>query len=170
MTSPYNTSEISKWRRTVYFVRCLGGGPIKIGVSCSPVKRFQVHAGWSPIPLELAAKAPGRMCDENYIHEIFKDFRLHGEWFLPNPKLEALIAQVAATGELPPEFVRELAPRPPGYGLALTKSGKPRKRYERKADPAVMHQRMCEARKRSHARKNIDRQARAAKFQIVWAA
>lgn len=95
------TSLISRRMKTVYFVRPIGGGQVKIGSSLTPYARFKFFAEWAPVPMELAAKAPGRMCDEIFIHRIFHETRMHGEWFAPSERLSALIDEIATTGELP---------------------------------------------------------------------
>lgn len=96
--------------KLVYFMRPVGErGPIKIGCSKIPEHRLRSLEIWSPLKLEIIASAPGSHREESILHRMFIDQRRHGEWFEVTPDLEALIAQVKATGELP-ELDPSLAP------------------------------------------------------------
>lgn len=86
----------------VYFIqRRDREGPIKIGCSEAPQSRLRVFADWSPYVLDIIAYAPGGFDEENALHRHFERFRIHGEWFEPNPELLAIIARINASGSLP---------------------------------------------------------------------
>ncbi|TKD50198.1 GIY-YIG nuclease family protein [Sphingomonas baiyangensis] len=88
--------------KQIYFLRPIGSvGPIKIGCSIEPRKRLNVIAGWSPIPLEVAACAPGGHLQEGDLHHRFAHLALHGEWFAVDAELAELVEEVARTGRLP---------------------------------------------------------------------
>lgn len=94
--------------KMIYFIRPVGCvGPIKIGCSVAPEGRMNTMLGWSPIPLEIAACAPGENADEAALHHRFASLALHGEWFGVDGDLAAVIEEVAETGKLP-----SLAPAP----------------------------------------------------------
>src|SRR5690349_1785131 len=85
----------------VYFIgtrdRCL----IKIGRSRSCARRLIEVSGWSPVPLDILAKAPGEIRDEVHLHNRYREHWSHREWFRATPELMALIEEVKRTGELP---------------------------------------------------------------------
>lgn len=66
----------------VYFLRvahrCSG---VKIGYSKNPIKRTKYLESEIGIPLRLMGQVPGTFRDEKNLHKLFKDHRLHGEWF-----------------------------------------------------------------------------------------
>jgi hypothetical protein len=65
----------------VYFVAPVEGGPIKIGTTGDPNKRFNTIQSCSPLPLHFVAIAPGGRDLESTYHTLFARERLHGEWF-----------------------------------------------------------------------------------------
>lgn len=71
----------------VYFVRPIGGGPIKIGRSCDPTSRLAALEAWSPYPLELMCLIPGDKLLERNVQDCFTDCHYHGEWFHPVNRL-----------------------------------------------------------------------------------
>lgn len=93
-------------KRFIYVLRPVGAeGPLKIGCSCWPWGRLKTLAAWSPVPLELAAMAPGDFALEERLHAKFEHLRLHGEWFRAEPELlkavEALARGVLKVDALP---------------------------------------------------------------------
>ena len=103
MRGPYGV------RCTVYFVQVRGGGPIKIGGSQSILKRLEGLQAWSPFPLDLVAHYKGGFFDESMLHEMQRDFRIHGEWFEPNPALLEIIEHVKKRKALPAPIKSEIA-------------------------------------------------------------
>lgn len=83
--------------RYVYFLRPIGAdGPVKIGCSDLPLKRLKEISTWSPLPLEIAATAPGSLQLERNLHDCFADLHSHREWFSADSRLAAFIEKVAA--------------------------------------------------------------------------
>ena len=81
----------------VYFIRLRSMvGPVKIGWSAHPEKRVLELSEWSPYPLAVAARIPGRHREEAQFHAMFADQASHREWFHPSAKLDAVIAEIAA--------------------------------------------------------------------------
>lgn len=79
-------------KRYVYFIQLGGaGGKIKIGVSDDPPKRLAGLKGNFDKPLKLLGVIDGGKGVEKGCHEMFKDDRLHGEWFRAS---EALLAYI----------------------------------------------------------------------------
>lgn len=75
----------------IYFMQGVDGGPIKIGQSTDPEKRLISVQNGNPVKLQLTRVVPGIEADERWLHDLFQDFRLNGEWFKPHP----LIARIA---------------------------------------------------------------------------
>jgi T5orf172 domain len=73
----------------VYFVQ--NGGLIKIGKSENLGERIR-HMG-VPVTAILATE-PGGLKRERELHTRFAEYREHGEWFRPGPRLLAYIAEV----------------------------------------------------------------------------
>ena len=73
----YNTSLAATEMRFVYFLRPVGGGPVKIGCSHAPGKRFQFFAEWSPVPMELLGQAPGHVaCAATINHRFTRSLKV----------------------------------------------------------------------------------------------
>lgn len=90
--------------RHVYFAKPVGqDGPIKIGCSNDVFRRIEQMSGWSPVPLELMATVPGCPADEHQLHREFAEYRLHGEWFSPGPRLLDHIRSLPVEAFLPSE-------------------------------------------------------------------
>lgn len=73
-------SEYAPLRAQVYLVRNKRANAVKIGFSNSPRLRESVMAAEDP-DLELVAAYPGSRLDEKYLHALFKEKRVRGEWF-----------------------------------------------------------------------------------------
>jgi hypothetical protein len=56
-------------------------GPIKIGLSFRPERRMAEMQAHSPVKLKLIGHIPGSYPHEDFLHDRFKKYRLHGEWF-----------------------------------------------------------------------------------------
>lgn len=77
----------------VYFIRGTESGRIKIGTTTGWAKaRLDALQIGSPEPLEWLCNLPGGRDAERALHAEFAAYRLHGEWFAPNPKLLGLIS------------------------------------------------------------------------------
>ncbi len=87
----------------VYFLRPVGGGPVKIGWSKQPGSRLAVYLSWSPAPLEIVATVEADRTTEARLHREFDHLRMHHEWFEPAESLLRMLAHVAHTGEIPSE-------------------------------------------------------------------
>lgn len=64
----------------VYFI--MSGDHIKIGFSRDPMGRMADLQISTSSKLHMLAFLPGTMSDEKWLHDIFDDLRIHGEWFL----------------------------------------------------------------------------------------
>lgn len=113
-TTKRNKKEAEKWLRTirehrddaldpalkrrdspghhVYFIQGITGGPVKIGTSTNVDYRFKVLRAHSPIPLKVlhVIEDGGKPLEEK-LHQEFRLYRLHGEWFENTEKLMRLI-------------------------------------------------------------------------------
>jgi hypothetical protein len=63
----------------VYFIT--GGGLTKIGVSIEVESRMKNLQAGSPVPLTLVGTIRGSWRTEKLIHHLYKEYRVHGEWF-----------------------------------------------------------------------------------------
>lgn len=71
----------------VYFAQAASGGPIKIGFSTRAHRRRPELQTGNPERLTYIAFIPGTVEDERAFHSRFRDARLEGEWFEPEPVL-----------------------------------------------------------------------------------
>jgi hypothetical protein len=62
-------------------------GPVKIGWTGKPLKRFETLQQANPEPLRMLAVWAGSQQEERAIHLAFPEFRLRGEWFRADPEL-----------------------------------------------------------------------------------
>lgn len=76
----------------VYFVQPVGGGLIKIGLTCDPEARLRELMIWSPVDLQILVVIPGNLQLEQNIHDCFLDAHERGEWFKPIPRLTRAIS------------------------------------------------------------------------------
>ncbi len=81
----------------IYFVRPVGGGNIKIGVSVDPYERLETLQNGSPVKLELIGYVAGSIADEAAMHQRFARMRLHGEWFSPEGELLSFLTDTFGT-------------------------------------------------------------------------
>lgn len=81
------------WRR-VYFIQSGHDGPVKIGISSRPGKRFEDLQVANPNELRLLGLMFGGRTMEMALHKRFATARLRGEWFSPVPDLMQLIAEI----------------------------------------------------------------------------
>jgi len=80
----------------VYLIQAGDDGPIKIGTSRDPRKRFVELQTASPYPLRVRAIGAGGRKTERHLHERFAGSRLHGEWFEPVQGIEQIIDRLTA--------------------------------------------------------------------------
>lgn len=81
--------------RSVYFIRALQGGLIKIGVAANVTSRLAEIQRMCPIPLTIVATIAGLgQMGETALHHRFAAARRHGEWFEPVADLLAYIDQI----------------------------------------------------------------------------
>lgn len=73
--------EVAKLENYVYFVEA-SNGRIKIGTSSNIKRRFNQLQSSSPCQLKLIGVISGDKIKERQIHERFKRYNTHGEWFL----------------------------------------------------------------------------------------
>lgn len=78
----------------VYFIRDLETLFIKIGVSINVTARMaEIRSGLSHGRCALLATVVGDIGREHRLHEMFRDDRVHGEWFKPSDRLMEYIAE-----------------------------------------------------------------------------
>ena len=79
----------------VYIIEANNNGisTFKIGftVKQDPRTRLGQIQRNNPLPLKLVGAMIGDKGDEEVIHQAFKDFRLHGEWFSDCPGIRLMI-------------------------------------------------------------------------------
>ena len=81
----------------IYFIQAATGtGLIKIGYSNDCEARLRSMQTGSPIQLTLLAVLPGSRKREQQVHRYWSVYRAHGEWFQPDTRLLAEIAQIQA--------------------------------------------------------------------------
>lgn len=76
-----------------YFIQAGLDGPIKIGSTRNLPSRFRSLQLMSPIPLVLLGVSDRNI--ERHCHYILGPWRIHGEWFLPEPRVLDVISDVA---------------------------------------------------------------------------
>lgn len=76
-------AECQKSSGWIYLIQAEGTEKYKIGRSQNPRQRLQCLQTSSPIPLKLVFTQWTVNCFalEKYLHEIYKEERIHGEWF-----------------------------------------------------------------------------------------
>lgn len=78
----------------VYFILARGTGHLKIGRTTDVTGRLRCLRRGTPHSLELLGFFPeGGVFVERDLHEKFKDFRVHHEWFLADPSILQFIAE-----------------------------------------------------------------------------
>lgn len=78
----------------VYFVEN-GRGFVKIGWSEHLAKRFYSLQTGSPERLRLVLAVPGGRQTERFLHGIFADYRVNGEWFLRGRRIGSFVWKIA---------------------------------------------------------------------------
>jgi len=71
----------------IYFIQSENKGLIKIGFTGDLSKRIKLLQNMSPVKLKLIASQKGSINDEKKLHQRFKKYRAHGEWFDPKKVL-----------------------------------------------------------------------------------
>lgn len=80
----------------VYFLYCAGF--VKIGHTNRLMRRFSEMKISSPFSAQIIFLIAGGRLTEDYLHFIFDEYRVKGEWFQLGPRLRETIEQLA------PEF------------------------------------------------------------------
>lgn len=95
--SPSKDDDHLSWYRDgyCYFVQVGHDGPIKIGKSVYPWSRLDGIQTGSPDDLRLLLLV-SRRAMEPVLHEMFKPWRIRGEWFHPSPELLLFIEEISA--------------------------------------------------------------------------
>ena|SRR5690554_3207031 len=80
---PPKPAELERARTTnVYVIQSVIGGPVKIGRANDVGQRLAQHQCGSPFELRVLKVFRGvHLSMERDLHEQYRDFRLHGEWF-----------------------------------------------------------------------------------------
>lgn len=99
-------------REWVYFLQCeVQPQLLKIGHATNLKWRLTGLQTQCPVQLKLVGAVIGPAGAEFCFHEIFKDERQHGEWFLPSARLLTEIRQLPRGGFIFDRDLRELAAR-----------------------------------------------------------
>ena len=77
----------------IYFISN-GSDLVKIGYSSNPLRRLKDLQTASPNQLELLAVLPGDKTTEIEYHSKFATFKIRGEWFKMNSKLQSEIKAI----------------------------------------------------------------------------
>lgn len=75
----------------VYFVSIEGLEPIKIGRARDVDSRLKSLQVATPNKIELLAKFKGPYYAEQFLHDMYKEFNVRGEWFTPVAEILELI-------------------------------------------------------------------------------
>ena len=82
--SPDTSGPRIRKPKHLYVLQSAIGGPVKIGVSgCPDARATQLHTG-SPFPLRVIRVYHEKGGFESAVHDAFRDWKLHGEWFDPS--------------------------------------------------------------------------------------
>lgn len=73
----------------IYFIRAKKF--LKIGYSKDPIKRISELQTGNPVKLKLIGVLPGTYETEKMIHRVLSKFRVEGEWFKVQGKVESLV-------------------------------------------------------------------------------
>jgi len=79
----------------VYFIQDETLCFVKIGSAADPAHRLIDLQVGSPSKLVLLATIDGGVTEEKELHKKFAEYRDHGEWFRPGPKLMAYLLDLA---------------------------------------------------------------------------
>ena len=82
---------MNTWCHSVYFFAY--EGKIKVGYSAKVRQRLAAHRR-QYLGLELIGIISGNRKRERSLHQQFKDFNAHGEWFFDKPELRAAIQKI----------------------------------------------------------------------------
>lgn len=73
-------------------------GPVKIGFSSHIETRMHLLSQATRRAVKLLARVPATRKTEFYLHQVFADVRLYGEWFHPSGRLLAMAEDIAERG------------------------------------------------------------------------
>lgn len=82
----------------IYFIASVDYGSVKIGRAKNPANALTRLSAHSPVPLQIAAAIRFLPVCETWLHEQFKDLRLHGEWFKASPDLVDMMRAAKSGG------------------------------------------------------------------------
>lgn len=140
-------------------------GVVKIGTSYNPKSRDLTVRTHSPIPTRLIAYWEGSLSEERQLHDAFKKYRSHGEWFFIEGALVAFVESKRGFGlEGIPEWPVEGALRSFTHSELVSKRrsdahkarwATPGYREERLAYNAAMKKRRAEIKAQNELRPDI---------------
>ncbi|MBB5762125.1 hypothetical protein HNR01_001745 [Methylorubrum rhodesianum] len=81
----------------IYLIEA-ANGLVKIGVAQKVRDRFQATRLHSPVLTRLIACWPGSQVDEHALHERFRSYREHGEWFVLRGEFAAFVERSRGVG------------------------------------------------------------------------
>lgn len=106
----------------IYFIATADRSMVKIGSSSRPLERLDAQLGWSPMPLELIAVAPGSYAEEFSLHRHFAAHHSHREWYRAAAEVLAAAAEISEAGIIPAKYLSYTKGFIPNRGGGKSKS------------------------------------------------
>ncbi|MCA1298015.1 GIY-YIG nuclease family protein [Stappia indica] len=96
------------------YIAASSAGPVKIGFSANVEQRLKTLASVTKTRMTVLARTPATRRTEFYLHQVFVETRLHGEWFSPSQRL---LDTAKAISEKGMDALPEMAHPDPGAAL-----------------------------------------------------
>jgi len=94
-------------KTNIYFIQAVHGGPVKIGRAANVVERLRQHQTASPVELRIVRLMHDvPKARESELHQLFKPYRISGEWFSPAVLEIAKSVTIPTSATTRPEFIR----------------------------------------------------------------
>lgn len=91
-------TETTRLARRVYFLENSTQGLLKVGVSLDVQRRLREIQRDGVGEIHLLGDIPGGFTIERVLHELFGDWRVHGEWFTFTPEIRGTVASILELG------------------------------------------------------------------------
>lgn len=113
MVFALDARDIRMTESYIYAFQIGDNGPIKIGVSTKPDRRFKTLEANLPWPLTKLFIVPGSLLNESWVHTRITKHRIRGEWFEDCEEVLQLIARIADPSWQWPEAKKATPKRTP---------------------------------------------------------